>query len=255
MILKTFPTKALFAVSFLSLGIFAAQSFSDEKTTEIKESPELKKAFIDGTGQGWQELTGEDFVNVNCKPDTWTWEGGHASCTGNPVGVIRMKEPIKNFEMVCEWMHKKNAGNSGVFAWASQASIDNLAAGKGRLPNGIEVQVLDLGYETNWEKSKGKPSDWFTSHGDVFPTGPAKMKPFPPVAPNGKRSFPTKRLTKGINEWNHYYIRAINGEVRLWVNGEEVSGGTNCDPATGYICLESEGSPIEFKNIRLRVLP
>jgi len=255
MILKTFPTKALFAVSFLGLSIFAAQSFSDEKATDRKESPELKKAFIDGTGQGWQELTGDDFVNVNCDLETWTWEGGHASCTGSPVGVIRMKEPIKNFEMVCEWMHKKNAGNSGVFAWASQASIEKLAAGKGRLPDGIEVQVLDLGYETNWEKSKGEPSDWFTSHGDVFPTGPAKMKPFPPVAPNGTRSFPTKRLTKGINEWNHYYIRAINGEVRLWVNGEEVSGGTNCDPATGFICLESEGSPIEFKNIRLRILP
>ena len=157
--------------------------------------------------------------------------------------------------MVCEWKHKKHAGNSGVFVWASQASIDKLAAGKGALPDGIEVQVLDLGYETNWEKQKGKPSDWFTSHGDVFPTGPAKMKPFPPVAANGRRSFPTKNLTKGINEWNHYYIRAINGDVRLWVNGEEVSGGTNCDPANGYLCLESEGSPIEFKNLRIRVLP
>jgi hypothetical protein len=217
--------------------------------------PELKKAFIDGVGQGWRALSENDFVNVNCKPGTWTWKGGHAFCTGDPIGVIRMKHPIKNFEMVCEWMHKKHAGNSGVFAWASQVSIDKLAAGRGNLPDGIEFQVLDLGYETNWQKKKGKPSDWFTSHGDVFPTGPAKMKPFMPVAPNGKRSFPTKRLTKGINKWNHYYIRAINGEVRLWVNGEEVSGGTACDPAEGYLCLESEGSPVEFKNIRIRLLP
>ena len=37
--------------------------------------------------------------------------------------------------------------------------------------------------------------------------------------------------------------------------GEEVSGGTNCDPHTGYLCLESEGSPVEFKNLRIRVLP
>ncbi len=67
------------------------------------------------------------------------------------------------------------------------------------------------------------------------------MKPFPPVCPDGKRSFPRKNLSKGIGEWNHYYVRAINGEVRLWVNGEEVSGGTDCTPATGYLCLESEG--------------
>ena len=66
---------------------------------------------------------------------------------------------------------------------------------------------------------------------------------------------PLRGLTKGVGEWNHYYVRAINGEVRLWVNGEEVSGGTDCNPATGYLCLESEGSPIEFKNLRVRELP
>lgn len=217
--------------------------------------PAPKKAIIDGTGPGWKALGEKDFTNVNCEPGTWTWKKGHAFCTGQPVGVIRSLKPIKNFELVCEWMHKKDAGNSGVFLWASEESIKNLEAGKGRLPNGIEVQVLDLGYAAQYEKQHKKPADWFTSHGDVFPTGPAKMKPFPPVAPNGKRSFPTKNLTKGINQWNHYYIRAINGEVRLWVNGEEVSGGTNCDPANGFLCLESEGSPIEFKNLRIRVLP
>jgi len=254
MILKYLPTRLAFGAAFLGLAVFATLSRSDEKPTTA-ETPELKKAFIDGIGEGWRDLTGEDFVNVNCDEDTWTWDGNSVACTGSPVGVIRSTKTIKNFELVCEWRHNKSAGNSGVFAWASQESIDNLAAGKGRLPNGIEVQVLDLGYETNWEKSKGAPSDWFTSHGDVFPTGPAKMKPFPPVAPTGSRSFPTKRLTKGVGEWNHYYIRAINGEVRLWVNGEEVSGGTNCDPADGYLCLESEGSPINFKNLRIRELP
>jgi hypothetical protein len=88
----------------------------------------------------------------------------------------------------------------------------------------------------------------------VFPVG-VKMTAFPPVSPSGERSFPRKELSKGINEWNHYYIRAINGEVRLWVNGEEVSGGTGCDPKTGYLCLESEGSPIEFRELRIRELP
>ena len=62
-------------------------------------------------------------------------------------------------------------------------------------------------------------------------------------------------LTRGINVWNHYYVRCINGEVRLWVNGEEASGGTGCKPATGYLCLESEGSPIDFRNLRIRELP
>ena len=50
-------------------------------------------------------------------------------------------------------------------------------------------------------------------------------------------------------------VRAANGEVRLWVNGEEVSGGTGCEPRSGFLCLESEGAPVEFRGLRLRELP
>ena len=126
----------------------------------------------------------------------------------------------------------------------------------GQLPRaGIEVQVLDHGFAERYEKSSKKRPDWFTTHGDVFPVGKARMKPFPPTSPNGSRSFPRKNLSKGVGEWNHYYIRAINGEVRLWVNGEEVSGGNNAEPNSGYVCLESEGSPIDFRNLAVRELP
>ena len=69
------------------------------------------------------------------------------------------------------------------------------------------------------------------------------------------RAFPRRNLSKGVGQWNHYYVRCINGEVRLWVNGEEVSGGNACTPSTGFLCLESEGAPIEFKNLRIRELP
>jgi putative membrane-bound dehydrogenase-like protein len=215
----------------------------------------MKPRFSRGVGPGWVDLTGEDFLNVNCRADTWKWEQGHAWCTGSPTGVIRYRKPLTNFEFSCEWMHKKKGGNSGVFVWATPQSINRLMAGKGALPHGIEVQVLDLGYKEIYEAQYKKKGDWFSSHGDVFPVGPIKMRPFPPVAPNGRRSFPSKERSKGINHWNHYYIRAIDGEVRLWVNGEEVSGGEGISPAAGYLCLESEGAPIEFKDMRLRVLP
>jgi hypothetical protein len=155
--------------------------------------------------------------------------------------------------MVLEWRHMRYAGNSGVFVWAPETSINSLK--RGQLPHGIEIQILDLGYAEQFEKRHKKKPDWFTSHGDVFPCGKSKMIPFAPVAPDGQRSFPSKNLSKGVGEWNHYYIRAINGEVRLWVNGEEVSGGTACEPRHGILALESEGSPVEFKNIRIRPLP
>jgi hypothetical protein len=215
----------------------------------------LPKACIDGTEPGWRILGEDDFTHVNCDPDTWSWKDGTAHCSGRPVGVIRTKARLENFELVVEWCHLKSGGNSGIFVWASPDSIASLEKGEGRLPHGIEVQILDHGYAEQYEERSGKRPDWFTTNGDVFPTGPARMKPFPPVSPNGKRSFPSKNLSKDAGEWNHYYVRAVNGEVRLWVNGEEVSGGTGCEPAVGYLCLESEGSPIDFRNLRIRELP
>jgi hypothetical protein len=221
---------------------------------QAQEAPVLPKACIDGTGPGWTPLTLEDFEAVNCDPETWSMREGMIHCTGQPIGVIRAKEPITNIELVTEWRHLESGGNSGIFLWASEESMKDLPRNK--LPGGgIEVQMLDLGYAEKYEQKTGKKGDWFTSHGDVFPVGTSTMVPFPPVSPNGSRSFPSKNLSKGINEWNHYYVRAINGEVRLWVNGEEVSGGNQCVPASGYLCLESEGAPLDFRNLRIRRLP
>lgn len=217
--------------------------------------PAPARAFIDGTGPGWRTLGEADFQNVNCASNTWTWAAGVAHCTGEPVGVIRSRQFMTNLEMMVEWRHLRSGGNSGVFLWATERSIRELEAGKGRLPEGVEVQVLDHGYTEQYERQSQRKADWFTTHGDVFPTGQTRMKPFPPVSPDGSRSFPRKQLSRGVGEWNHYYIRALNGEVRLWVNGEEVSGGTGCRPAFGYLCLESEGSPVEFRNLRVRELP
>jgi hypothetical protein len=231
---------ALFAVALAAAGV-------------AEEQAALPKAFVDGAGPGWRELGEQDFTHVNCDPETWTWKQGIIYCTGQPVGVVRSQKPYTNFELVVQWRHLRSGGNSGVFVWTPQASLKELKPGQ--LPHGIEVQVLDHGYAEQYEKQTKKKPDWFTTHGDVFPVGSSRMTPFPPVAPDGKRSFPTKHLSKGLNQWNHYYVRCLNGELRLWVNGEEVSGGTQCEPRTGYLCLESEGSPVEFRQLRLRELP
>ena len=237
------------------VGLAFAMAVTAVPADKPAEKTAAPKAFIDGTGQGWKQLGGDDFVGVNTDKDTWTWKkDGSVHCTGLPVGVARSQKQYTNFELVAEWNHRKFAGNSGIFVWTPEKALEKLKRGS-LPPTGMEVQVLDHGYTEQYEKSSKKKADWFTTNGDIFPVGPSKWKPFPPTSPNGTRSFPRKNLSKGINEWNHYYVRAINGELRLWVNGEEVSGGNNIDPRSGYLCLESEGSPIDFRNIRIRELP
>jgi pimeloyl-ACP methyl ester carboxylesterase len=216
---------------------------------------------------GWDELTLADFVNVNGAADTWTEVDGSIVCTGVPLGGARTQHPYTNFELSLDWKHHTHAGNSGVFLWCPESAFTDLPPGQ--LPrSGIEVQVLDLGYEENWESSKGAPSNWFTSHGDVFPVGASSMVAATPTIeygtgesrytvgnPTSTRSFPTERLVHPAGEWNHYHVRAIDGEVRLSVNGKEVNGGTECAPAEGYLALEAEGALVEYRNLRIRTLP
>lgn len=219
----------------------------------VATGADAPKAVIDGSGPGWRSLGKADFTRVNDNDDTWQFaDDGGIRCTGLPVGVIRTSKQYKNFELVVEWMHEQPGGNSGVFVWTTPESVKDLP--KGRLPKGIEVQVLDNAFREQYEKSSGKKGDWFTTHGDVFAVG-VKLNPFEPKSPDGSRSFPRKNLSKSSGQWNHYYVRAINGEVRLWVNGEEVSGGTGAEPASGYLCLESEGKPVRFRNLKIRELP
>ncbi|HEX8199941.1 MAG TPA: DUF1080 domain-containing protein [Isosphaeraceae bacterium] len=241
---------ALFRV-LLGIGLGLTIAPAPGRADEPSGPP---RAFIDGTGPGWKALGEADFVNVNCDERTWTWENGTVHCSGQPVGVMRTKAPRTNFELVARWRHLKPGGNSGIFVWAPEEALRDLKPGT--LPRGgIEVQVLDNAFTEQYEQSTGKTGDFFTTHGDVFPVGTSTMTPFPPTSPNGSRSFPSKRLSKGAGQWNHYYVRCINGEVRLWVNGEEVSGGTDCRPHAGFLCLESEGSPVEFEGLRIRELP
>ena len=60
---------------------------------------------------------------------------------------------------------------------------------------------------------------------------------------------------KGKGEWNRYVVVAVDGTVKLAINGKFVNGIREADGRKGYLCLEAEGSPIEFKNIRIRPLP
>lgn len=240
---------ATVSVAASLLALSPARGETPESAAET-----VTAATIDGIGPDWRTLGEADFVVVNGDESTWKFVDGEIHTTGKPVGVMRTREKFTNFEYVVQWRHLEPGGNSGIFAWVTDEGLAGIKPNQ--LPqSGIEIQMLDHGYHDKYTRSTGKVADWFTSHGDVFPVGMSKMTPFPPVSPNGSRSFPREERSLGVNQWNHYYVRGINGEIRLWVNGVEVSGGKDCTPATGYLCLEAEGSPVEFRELRIRVLP
>ncbi len=193
-----------------------------------------------------RDLTG--WTNLNCAPETWSVRDGKIYCTGKPTGGLRTVKQYENFIVELEWRHLQRSGNSGFFVWGTPINAPGVP-----FLRGIEVQILDHGYAEDFEKKSGKKSDWFTTHGDVFAIHGATMTYFGKT--NGKRSFPTEDRSKPSPEWNHYRIVANNGSLRLHVNGKEVSGGDNTNYRKGYLALESEGAPVEFRNLRIKELP
>ncbi len=193
-----------------------------------------------------RDLTG--WTNINCAPETWSVRDGKIYCTGKPVGGLRTVKQYENFIVELEWRHLQRSGNSGFFAWGSAINAPGVP-----FLRGIEVQILDQGYAEDFEKKNGKKSESFTTHGDVFAIHGATMAYVGKT--NGKRSFPTEDRSKPSPEWNHYRIVANNGSLRLHVNGKEISGGDNANYRKGYLALESEGAPVEFRNLRIKELP
>ena len=71
----------------------------------------------------------------------------------------------------------------------------------------------------------------------------------------GSRAFPIENRSNPSPEWNHYRIECVDGEISLAVNGKVVTRGEDCIPRKGYICLESEGGIVHYRNVRIRELP
>ena len=179
------------------------------------------------------------WVPVNVAPKTFTVGDGMIVCDGKPTGVMRTEKMYENFILELEWMHLVPGGNAGLFVWSDAVTSPGVP-----FTRSIEVQILD-----------GSNSESHTSHGDIFSIHGATMKPDRPHPRGAMRCLPSERRSNPAGQWNHYRVVCNDGAIKLSVNGKEVSGGTNCVPRKGYICLESEGGTVHYRNIRLKELP
>ncbi len=198
---------------------------------EAAALPAWQPLFDGKTLAGWQ--------SVNVDPDTFTVRDGMILCDGHPTGEIRTERTFENFVVEFDYKHEVTGGNAGFFVWS-----DALPAVGAPFIRAIEVQVID-GWETeNW-----------TSHGDVFAIWGATMKPDRPHPAGWERCLPDQRRARGTGEWNHFRIVAVDGTIQHWVNGQPVSGGSAVSPRKGHLCLESEGSRVWFRGLRILELP
>ena len=174
----------------------------------------------------------DGWINVNCAPETWTVRDGMIICTGIPTGVLRTEKHYENYVLELEWRHMKTRGNAGLFIHSDPVT----AVGK-PFTRSIEIQIMD-----------GNAGDMFSIHG-------ATMTPDKPHPKGWSRSLPSEDRMNPTGQWNHYRVESRDGTVTLAVNGKVVTRGYDVKPRKGYICLESEGSEVHFRNIRISELP
>jgi hypothetical protein len=187
----------------------------------------------------------DGWIDVNTSPETWSVKDGLLHCTGHPIGVMRSEKQYENFILVIEWRHMEAGGNSGVFLWSDAKPQD-------RLPRGMEVQMLELEFPYVHPNKDGTPRDLGYVSGELFGAGGTKA-----VAqnPRGTRSMSHEMRCKGKGEWNRYVVVAVDGTVKLSINGKFVNSIREADLRKGYLCLESEGAEIHFRKIQLMELP
>ncbi len=228
----------VFTMAVLATGTWAylasqTTAAENESTAANCASPAFVPLFNGKDLSGW--------VNVNTAEDTWSVRDGMIICTGHPIGVMRSDRQYENFIMEIEWRHMEAGGNSGMFLWSEPVPPKGQ-----RLTRGVEVQMLEL----DWAVQHNQTDDYV--HGELFGTMGLKVVP---DNPRGVRSKSIEKRCNGKGQWNKYTVVAVDGVIKLAVNGKFVNGISKSECKKGYICLESEGAEIHFRNIRILELP
>ncbi|MCU0361720.1 MAG: DUF1080 domain-containing protein [Bacteroidales bacterium] len=234
--------KALNILIVLLILAAARPGFSQEPAITFGKSSALQGALL----QTKEKEASLRWVNVNTAPDTWHVEKDILVCSGQPIGVMRSEKQYENFILHIEWMHTEPGGNSGVFVWSNANPPEDT-----RLPDGVEVQMLELDW-VNLNKREGVTPPIAYVHGELFGVGGVKTIP---DNPRGTRSKSVENRCKGKGEWNTYDVVCVDGVIKLSVNGKFVNGISGSSQRKGYICLESEGARIHFRNIKIIELP
>lgn len=200
---------------------------------------------------GWTTYLDPKFKEADPKK-VWTIEDGVIKCTGTPNGYLLTDKEFGDYVLRVQWRFAGKPGNSGVFVHCS---------GPDKIwPKGVEAQLMSGragdfwlvdGFKMDVPQSEGRQdpnsSRHFLRTGDSFKKTGGKDS-----RGRDKYEVVSQSIEKPLGEWNQYEITCKGNKIDLAVNGHHVNTGTNCEATKGKILLQSEGAPIEFRNIEIK---
>ena len=216
----------MIAVAAILLAATTGASEKQNKPIVPKEKTILWNA-KDFTG--WKLYTREPGHDVT---KTWSVRYGLVCCEGKLVGYMRTEDDYADYLFHVEWRWPgEKGGNSGVLVHMSEPDAV--------WPKSLECQL-----------HSGDAGDFWVI-GGLETAEHAKAN----ERVKGRRTIKLKDSSeKPVGQWNTYDIICRSDWIVVLTNGVLQNVATQCSASSGKICLQSEGTPIEFRNIYVEPL-
>jgi hypothetical protein len=204
-------------------GAAAVLAASWDMAAESRQSAGPINLFNGNNLAGW--------TNVNGASGTWLVRDGCIVCTGKPPSFLRTEQAYENYVLDLEWRLAAKGGEAGLVVHAGALPEVGSA-----YPRAIGVAIKD------------------GDHGSIMGLGGCTVTPL--TEPRGSNEArPVEERCRPAGEWSHYQLTSKDGTVELSVNGKVVTRVKDCSQVKGYLGLQSAGSEVHFRNVRLRPLP
>lgn len=174
-----------------------------------------------------------DIGGKDTKPeDVYRVEDGLIKNAGRPSGVMRTKQTYKDYEIEVQWRWPSKGGNSGLLIHASKPRERNV------WPKSIEVQL----------QSKEAGDFWVIGESVRVKDAQKRTK--------GRRTVNyTDGSEKALGQWNTMIVQARGDTITVYINGDLVNQAWDASASSGAICLQAEGTAIEYRKVQIRPLP
>jgi hypothetical protein len=213
--MKLFP---IILSVFLLIGIYACQT---SNTLSLINADNL---------DNWDIFVPSEDVNPE---DVFQVEDGVINVSGIPNGYIRTKDSYSNFKLHVEWRWMEEPKNSGVLIHVQGENIV--------WPHCIECQLKN---ENAGDFVLMRPGAGITINDSVYA-----------IDPEGKKYLSIPKFEESsenpAGEWNSYDIVSKDGNIEVRVNEVLQNSGSEMTLTEGNIALQSEGGPMQFRNIKL----
>lgn len=203
-------------IKYFLAGLMAAAIFLSCSTKET-----TKTLFNGENLDGWKVVLkaaeGETFEG-----ETFSVQDNVLRVSGRPFGYIRTEKKYSDYKLHLEWRWADGEGvDGGVF--------NRLQDGDKVWPLGVQLQMTpkDMGVLMGGIKIEGLEGPFYKKD-RIAETNPEKP----------------------VGEWNEMEFTCKGGEIKAWLNGVLVNEAV-CDATDGYIAIQSEGGPMEFRNITI----